>query len=217
MSAQATAPKEHEVAHHFDDLEQEFESHRMGMWLFLASEIMMFGALLVGGFGLLYRFPGAFAEGRAHLDWRLGAINTFFLLTSGFTMALAALHGQRGDQAKVRRSLWLSLLFAAGFLVVKAYEYSTKFHHGTLPGKFWRAEGFTDPHAHVFFGYYFAATGLHVLHVLIGMGLMVWCLIVSRKVKFTRGYITPVELSGLYWALIDLVWFVLFPLLYLVG
>jgi cytochrome c oxidase subunit 3 len=217
MTAQVTAPKEHEVAHHFDDLEQEFQSHRMGMWLFLASEIMMFGALLVGGFILMYRFPEAFAQGRAHLDWRLGAINTFFLLTSGFTMALAALHGQRGDQAKVRRALWLSLLFAAGFLVVKAFEYSAKFHHGTLPGKFWTAEGFTDPHAHVFFGYYFAATGLHVLHVLIGMGLMVWCLIVSRKVKFTRAYITPVELSGLYWALIDLVWFVLFPLLYLVG
>ncbi len=217
MSAEITAPKEHEVAHHFDDLEQEFESHRMGMWLFLASEIMMFGALLVGGFMLLYRFPEAFAEGRAHLDWRLGAINTFFLLTSGFTMALAALHGQRGDQAKVRRALWLSILFAAAFLVVKAFEYSSKIHHGTLPGGFWSAEGFTSEHAHVFFGYYFTATGLHVVHVLIGMGLMAWCLLVSRKVKFTRAYITPVELSGLYWALIDLVWFVLFPLLYLVG
>lgn len=215
--AELTVPKEHEVAHHFDDLEQEFESHRMGMWLFLASEIMMFGALLVGGFILLFRFPEAFAEGRAHLDWRMGAVNTFFLVTSGFTMALAALHGQKGNQAGVRRNLWLSLLFAAGFLVVKYFEYASKFHHGTLPGGFWTATGFTDPHAHVFFGYYFTATGLHVLHVLIGMGLMVWCLLVSRKVKFTRAYITPVELSGLYWALIDLVWFVLFPLLYLVG
>jgi len=215
--AELTAPKEDEVAHHFDDLEQEFESHKMGMWLFLASEIMMFGALLVGGFILMYRFPGAFAEGRAHLDLTMGAINTFFLLTSGFTMALAAMYGQRGDQAKVRRSLWLSLLFAAGFLVVKYFEYAAKFHRGTLPGHAWTATGFTDPHAHVFFGFYFAATGLHVLHVLIGMGLMVWCLLVSRKVKFTRAYITPVELSGLYWALIDLVWFVLFPLLYLVG
>jgi cytochrome c oxidase subunit 3 len=215
--AEITVPKEHEVAHHFDDLEQEFESHKMGMWLFLASEIMLFGALLVGGFILLYRFPEAFAEGRAHLDWRLGTVNTFFLLTSGFTMALAALHGQRGNQAKVRLNLWLSLAFAAGFLVVKYFEYASKFHHGTLPGKLWTATGFTDPHAHVFFGFYFTATGLHVLHVLIGMGLMVWCLIVSRKVKFTRAYITPVEMSGLYWALIDLEWFILFPLLYLEG
>jgi cytochrome c oxidase subunit III len=215
--AEATAPKEHEVAHHFDDLEQEFESHRMGMWLFIASEIMMFGALLVGGFLLLYRYPGAFAEGSLQLDWRLGALNTFFLLTSGFTMALAALHAQRGNQGAVRRNLWLSLLFAAGFLVVKYFEYSSKIHHGFLPGNLWTAEGLSDPHTHLFFGYYFTATGLHVLHVLIGMGLMVWCLLVSRKVRFTRAYITPVELSGLYWALIDLVWFVLFPLLYLVG
>jgi cytochrome c oxidase subunit 3 len=215
--AEMTVPKEHEVAHHFDDLEQEFESHKMGMWLFLASEIMMFGALLVGGFILLYRYPGAFAEGRAHLDLTMGAINTFFLLTSGFTMALAAMYGQRANQAKVRLFLWLSLAFAAGFLVVKYFEYASKFAHGTLPGHFWTATGFTDPHAHTFFGFYFAATGLHVVHVLIGMGLMVWCLLVSRKVKFTRAYITPIELSGLYWALIDLVWFVLFPLLYLVG
>lgn len=215
--AELTVPQEHEVPHHFDDLEQEFESSKMGMWLFLASEIMMFGALLVGGFILLYRFPGAFAEGRAHLSLGMGTLNTFFLLTSGFTMALAALHGQRSDQAGVRRYLWLSLLFAAGFLVVKALEYSTKFHHGTLPGPFWSAEGFTDQHAHLFFGFYFASTGLHVIHVLIGMGLMIWCLLVSRKVKFTRAYITPLELSGLYWALVDLVWLILFPLLYLVG
>jgi cytochrome c oxidase subunit 3 len=215
--AELTAPKEHEVAHHFDDLEQEFESHKMGMWLFLASEIMMFGALLVGGFVLLYRFPDAFAEGRAHLSLGMGAVNTFFLLTSGFTMALAALYGQRANQAKVRLNLWLSLVFASGFLVVKAFEYASKFSHGTLPGPFWSATGFTDPHAHIFFGFYFTATGLHVVHVLVGMGLMVWCLLVSRKVKFTRAYITPLELSGLYWALIDLVWFVLFPLLYLVG
>ena len=146
--AELTVPQEHEVPHHFDDLEQEFESSKMGMWLFLASEIMMFGALLVGGFILLYRFPGAFAEGRAHLSLGMGALNTFFLLTSGFTMALAALHGQRSDQAGVRRYLWLSLLFAASFLVVKSIEYATKFHHGTLPGPFWSAEGFTQGEVH---------------------------------------------------------------------
>ena len=215
--SEATLPKEHEVAHHFDDLEQEFESHRLGMWLFIASEIMMFGALLGGGLMLFFRYPEAWAEGRAALDWRLGALNTFFLLTSGLTMALAAWHAQRSEQDKVRRSLWLSLAFAAAFLVVKYFEYAAKFHHGTLPGNFFTAHGFTDPHAHVFFGFYFTATGLHVLHVLIGMGLMVWCLFVSRKVKFTRAYYTPIEQAGLYWALIDLVWIFLFPLLYLVG
>lgn len=215
--AEATVPKEHEVAHHFDDLEQEFESHRLGMWLFIASEIMMFGALLVGGFSLLYRFPGAFAEGRMQLDWQLGALNTFFLLTSGFTMALAALHAQQGEQGKVRRYLGVSIALAVGFLVVKSFEYSSKISHGLLPGNLWSAEGLSDPHTHLFFGFYFTATGLHVLHVLVGMGMMIWCLLVSRKVRFTRAYFTPVELTGLYWALIDLVWLVLFPLLYLVG
>jgi cytochrome c oxidase subunit 3 len=187
------------------------------MWLFIASEIMMFGALLVGGLFLLLKYPGGFAEGRAHLDWRLGSLNTFFLLTSGLTMALAAWHAQRSEQSKVRLMLGLSLLFAASFLVVKYFEYSAKFHHGLLPGNAFTGHGFSDPHAHVFFGFYFMATGLHVLHVLVGMGLMVWCLLVSRKEKFTRAYYTPVEQSGLYWALIDLVWIFLFPLLYLVG
>jgi cytochrome c oxidase subunit 3 len=213
----ATILHEHEVAHHFDDLEQEFESHRFGMWLFLASEIMMFGALLMGGLLILYRHPDAFAQARPHLDWRLGAINTFFLLTGGFTMALAAFYAQKSDQGKVQTNILVSLLMGAAFLVVKTIEYKAKFHHGLLPGHFWHGEGFTSPYAHVFFGYYFVSTGLHALHVIVGMGLMVWCLLVSRKVRFTRGYFTPVEMVGIYWALVDLVWIFLFPLLYLVG
>ncbi len=213
----ATTLHEHEVAHHFDDLEQEFESHRFGMWLFMASEIMMFGALLVGGLFLLYLHPDAFVEGRARLDWRLGALNTFFLLTGGYTMARAAAFAQNRQQDKVRTNVYLSLLMACGFLVVKTIEYKAKFHHGLLPGHAFHGEGFTSLHAHVFFGYYFVATGLHALHVLIGMGLMIWCLRVSNKIQFTRAYYTPVEFAGMYWALVDLVWIFLFPLLYLVG
>jgi len=209
--------EEHEVAHHFDDLEQEFESHRLGMWLFIASEIMMFGGLIVGGLLLLILHPSAFAEARPHLDWRLGALNTFFLLTGGFTMARAAAFAQKGEQGKVQLHLVLSLLFGAGFLVVKTIEYKAKFHHGLLPGDAFHGEGFTSLHAATFFGYYFVSTGLHALHVIIGMGIMVWCLLVSRKVHFTRAYYTPVEFAGMYWALVDLVWVFLFPLLYLVG
>ena len=213
----STTLQEHEVAHHFDDLEQEFESQKFGMWLFMASEIMMFGALLVGGLFLLYLHPDAFAESRPHLDWRLGALNTFFLLTGGFTMARAAGFAQQREQGKGRTNLILSLLLACGFLVVKTIEYKAKFHHGLLPGHAFHGEGFTSLHAHIFFGYYFVATGLHALHVLIGMGLMIWCLKVSKRVQFTRDYYTPVEFAGMYWALVDLVWVFLFPLLYLVG
>jgi cytochrome c oxidase subunit 3 len=213
----ASGLKEHEVAHHFDSLEQEFDSHRLGMWLFLASEIMMFGGLFVGAIIFLSLYPNAFSEGSHHLDWRLGAVNTFFLLTSGLTMGLAVVAAQRAEQGKVRTNLVLSIVFAAGFLVVKTIEYAQKFHHGTLPGKFFHAEGFTDPHAHVFYGLYFVMTGLHGLHVLIGMGLMIWCLVQASRVRFTRSFFTPVELVALYWALVDLIWVFLFPLLYLIG
>jgi cytochrome c oxidase subunit 3 len=210
--------KEHEVAHHFDSAEQEFDSVKTGMWLFLASEIMMFGALFVGCILFLTLHNAGFREGSHHLDWKLGALNTFWLLTSGLTMGLAVNAAQNGQQGKVRLNLALSILFAAGFIVVKTMEYQTKFHHGTLPGRLWHGEGFHDPFVHVFFGIYFIMTGLHGLHVLIGMGLMTWCLLFrANSVKFNRGYFTPVEMVALYWALVDLIWVFLFPLLYLIG
>lgn len=208
---------EHEVAHHFDSLEQEFDSHKLGMWLFLASEIMMFGALFVGALVFLTLYPDAFHEGSRHLDWKLGAVNTFFLLTSGLTMGLAVWSAQHGDQGKVRLNLILSIVLACGFLVVKSLEYASKFEHGTLPGNAFTATGFHDPHTHIFYGLYFVMTGLHGLHVLIGMGLMIWCLVLAGKYRFTRAFFTPVELVALYWALVDLIWVFLFPLLYLIG
>ncbi len=217
LASASSGLKTHEVAHHFDDLDQEFDSHKTGMWLFLASEIMMFGALFVGLIIFMTRWPGAYHEGSSHLDWRLGTVNTFFLLTSGLTMALAAYYAQQSNQGKVRANLILSLVLACGFLVVKTIEYQAKIHHGTLPGSYFHGEGFTDPHTHVFFGLYFIMTGLHAIHVLVGMGLMIWCLWISTREKFTRSWFTPVEMAGLYWALVDLVWVFLFPMLYLVG
>jgi cytochrome c oxidase subunit 3 len=217
MATASTGLPEHHVAHHFDSADQEFDSAKTGMWLFLASEIMMFGALFVGALIFLTLHPTAFREGSHHLDWRMGALNTFFLLTSGLTMGLAVIAAQAGQQAKVRMNLVISLLLASGFLVVKSMEYAVKIHHGTLPGRLWHAEGFTDPFAHVFFGIYFVMTGLHALHVLIGMSLMIFALIRSGKVRFTRAYFTPIEMVALYWALVDLVWVFLFPLLYLIG
>lgn len=217
MATARTVLPEHHVAHHFDSADQEFDSAKTGMWLFLASEIMMFGGLFVGALIFLSLHPAAFHEGARHLDWHLGALNTFFLLTSGLTMGLAVIAAQAGRQSQVRANLIISILLASGFLVVKSIEYSVKIHHGTLPGRLWHGEGFTDPYAHVFFGFYFIMTGLHALHVLIGMGLMIFALIRSGKVRFTRAYFTPIEIVALYWALVDLVWIFLFPLLYLLG
>ena len=206
-----------ETAHHFDSAEQEFDSVKTGMWLFLASEIMMFGGLFVGCILFITLHNEAFREGARHLDWRLGTLNTFFLLTSGLTMGLALHAAQNARQVWVRRYLLISILLAAGFLVVKFIEYKTKIDHGTLPGILWHGHGFTDPFVHVFFGIYFVMTGLHGLHVLIGMGLMIWCWFVAGKYRFSRSYFTPVEMSALYWALVDLIWVFLFPLLYLIG
>jgi cytochrome c oxidase subunit 3 len=217
MASASTGLPEHHVAHHFDSAEQEFDSVKTGMWLFLASEIMMFGALFVGALLFLTLHPTAFTEGSNSLNWKLGAVNTFFLLTSGLTMGLAVIAAQAGKQGAVRMNLVLSILFASGFLVIKAIEYSAKFEHGTLPGRLWHGHGFTDPFVHSFFGIYFVMTGLHGLHVLIGMGLMTWALACSFKVKFTRAYFTPIEMVAIYWALVDLVWVFLFPLLYLIG
>lgn len=217
MANPTTGLPEHHVAHHFDSAEQEFDSVKTGMWLFLASEIMMFGALFVGALIFLTLHPAAFREGAQHLDWRMGAVNTFFLLTSGLTMGLAVIAAQAGQQSKVRANLIASLLLASGFLIVKTIEYMGKFEHGTLPGRLWHGHGFVDPQVHVFYGFYFTMTGLHGLHVLIGMGLMLFALIRSTKVKFTRAYFTPIEMVALYWALVDLVWVFLFPLLYLIG
>lgn len=216
MASASTGLPEHHVAHHFDSAEQEFDSIKNGMWLFLASEIMMFGALFVGALIFHTLHPAAFTEGASHLDWKMGTLNTFFLLTSGLTMGLAVIAAQRGEQGKVRMNLVLSILFASGFLVVKAIEYAAKFEHGTLPGRFWHGHGFTDPFVHNFYGLYFTMTGLHGLHVLIGMGLMVFALIRSSQVRFTRSYFTPIEMVAIYWALVDLVWVFLFPLLYLI-
>jgi cytochrome c oxidase subunit 3 len=147
----------------------------------------------------------------------MGAINTFFLLTSGLTMGLAVIAAQRSEQNQVRLYLVLSILFASGFLIVKFFEYQAKFHHGTLPGKLFHGEGFHDPFVHLFYSFYFVMTGLHGLHVLIGMGLMAWCLIRAGQTRFTRSYFTPIENVAMYWALVDLVWVFLFPLLYLIG
>jgi cytochrome c oxidase subunit 3 len=217
MATATSGLPEHHVAHHFDSAEQEFDSAKTGMWLFLASEIMMFGALFVGALIFLNLHPESFREGSRHLDWKMGAINTFFLLTSGLTMGLAVIAAQAGQQAKVRANLLISIFMAGGFLVVKSIEYAAKFEHHTLPGKLFAAEGFTQPLVHLFYSFYFIMTGLHGLHVLIGMGLMVFCLVRSTRVKFTRNYFTPLEMTALYWALVDLVWVFLFPLLYLIG
>jgi len=207
---------EHHVAHHFDTAEQEFSAAKLGMWLFLAQEILFFSGVFVAYVIFRYLYPDAFLEGGKHLSWQLGALNTVFLIASSFTMVMGVRSAQVNKRKASINYLIATFMFALGFMCVKAIEYSQKIEHGYLPARWFFGEGASDK-LHIFFGVYFAATGLHGLHVLVGMGLIAWLIYRSIKGEFHSEYYTPLEMVGLYWHLVDLVWIFLFPLLYLVG
>ncbi len=216
-AGEGLSPQYH-VAHHFDTADQQFESNRMGVWLFLVTEILFFGGLFCA-FAVFrtWYLPG-FVEAHHHLDKIMGAINTVVLITSSLTMALAVRGAQTAKKGATTALLALTILCALIFLVVKYFEYSHKFHEGLLPGAAFHAEGFHHAkQASIFFAVYFMMTGVHGLHVVIGIGLITWILIRNHKGHFSGRYYSPVENVGLYWHLVDLVWIYLFPLLYLVG
>lgn len=203
-------------------MEQQFDASKIGMWLFLATEILLFGGLFVG-FGIMQaKHSAAFIAGHHHLDWQMGALNTCFLLISSFTMVMAvwaASNNRNGNKQRILvTNLLLTLGFAGGFMVVKYFEYSHKIHDGLLPGKFFHYTG-PDlvPNMFVFFSFYFMMTGLHGFHVLGGMGAITYLIIRSLKGDYTSDYFTQVDLIGLYWHLVDLIWIYLFPLLYLIS
>lgn len=203
--------------HHFINAEQQFDTSKLGMWLFLATEILMFGGLFVG-YGLMQSvYPEAWIAGHHHLDRIMGAINTVFLLCSSFTMVMAVHSASTNNKGKTIMNLLLTLGFAGGFLVIKYFEYAHKFHDGLLPGRFFSYHGGGPAEQAMFFGFYFCMTGLHGIHVLIGMILIAWITLRTMKGEFSSAYYTPVDLVGLYWHLVDLIWIYLFPLLYLVN
>jgi cytochrome c oxidase subunit 3 len=215
--ATSLSPQFH-VAHHFESADQQFESNRMGVWLFLVTEILFFGGLFCAFAVFRSWYYPAFLEAHTHLNWKLGALNTTVLIASSLTMALAVRSAQTNNKRATGVLLIITLLCAAAFMVVKYFEYSHKIHAGLLPGKYFTAEGFTTgKDAGLFFAVYFMLTGVHGTHVLIGMGLIIWLILRNKKGHFSQRYYSPVENVGLYWHLVDLVWIFLFPLLYLVS
>jgi len=216
-SSAGLSPQYH-VAHHFDSADQQFESNRMGVWLFLVTEILFFGGLFCAFAVFRTWYFDGFVEAHHHLDKVMGAVNTLVLITSSLTMALAVRSAQVANKKATSILLAITLACAGAFLVVKYFEYSHKFHDGLLPGGAFHAEGFLHPkQASIFFAVYFMMTGVHGLHVVIGIGLITWILVRNNKGHFSGRYYSPVENVGLYWHLVDLVWIYLFPLLYLVG
>lgn len=204
------------LAHHFGAIETQRHAERMGMWLFLANEVLLFAGLFCGY--ALYRFlyPVTFKLASAHLDVTLGTVNTVVLITSSLTVAMAH-HYAHHDRSRLAGVLLL-LSVAAGlaFMGIKAVEYSHKIDEGLLPGRFYSYAGLQAPGASMFFTVYFLATGLHAFHVLIGIGVLTWMGVRALRNEFHHNHSIPVELAGLYWHLVDLVWIFLYPLLYLV-
>lgn len=203
------------VYHHIDPI-NAYHAAKFGMWLFLATEILLF-AVLFTAFALYnWMYFDVFHHAAAKLDWRLGAVNTAVLLFSSYTAAVAVYKAQISDNRGVAMNFSVSFLCGLIFLVIKYFEYKAKWEAGYFPGtQFWMSEEFGSKYRN-YFGLYYVMTGLHALHVIIGMGILTWVILLARRSRFSNRYYTPVELAALYWHLVDLIWIFLFPLLYLI-
>jgi cytochrome c oxidase subunit III len=204
------------IAHQFDDLEQQQEAVTLGMWVFLATEVLFFGGMFLGYAVYRGMYHATFAAASRHLDITLGAVNTAVLLCSSLTMAMGVHEAQLNNRRKLVMFLILTMLLGAVFLGIKAYEYHHKFEEGLIPGTRMLWNGPNPQQASLFFLFYFAMTGMHALHMIIGIGVMGVLAIIAAKRKITSIYYTPVEVTGLYWHFVDIVWVFLFPLLYLI-
>jgi cytochrome c oxidase subunit III len=204
-------------AHHFDDLEQQHAASWIGMWVFLATEVMFFGGMFAGYTVYRYWYAQAFAGASNHLDVLLGGINTAVLICSSFTMALAVYSAETNRRKPLITFLLLTIVLGLVFLGIKFFEYYTKFEEHLVPGSLFKFEGPLARHAEIFFSFYFAMTGMHAVHMIIGIGLLTALVFHARRDGFSALYHTPVELTGLYWHFVDIVWIFLFPLLYLLG
>lgn len=218
------------LQHHFETPVQQFESAKLGMWLFLAQEVLFFSGLFVAYGVFRVQYPEAFEAGSAQLDRIIGGFNTCVLLISSFTAAMAVRMAQLEEKRWVSINLVITIVCAMAFLVIKYFEYEAKFDHGLLPGEHFHPHmehihswipGVEHVDAmpqktHIFFGIYFVLTGLHGIHVAIGIGVLLWILIRNQRGEFNKHYWTPVDIAALYWHLVDLVWIYLFPLLYLI-
>ena len=249
MSAHAEAHGNPHIAHHFADVHQQQEAHTLGMWTFLATEVMFFGGLFLAFIVYHIVYPEAFIYGSGKLSVLYGGINTFFLILSSLTMALAVHAAQVGNQKGLRRFLIFTIALAFAFLGVKTIEWGEKVQHHLIPGPHFditptlhHAPG-TEPtpkdlehykhdleqfehykkldpmlerHTQIFYLLYFIMTGLHGIHVIIGIGILFWIYLRARRGEFHEQWNTPVELTGLYWHFVDLVWIYLFPVIYLI-
>ena len=242
LPPQGFVENEHHVTlpqhrHHFETEEQQREAGSFGMWLFLLTEIMFFGGMFFAY--LLYRnwYYEAFVVASNQLSIPLGTANTAILISSGFFMALGVYYAETRNRRLLVICLWLTTLFGLAFLGVKTIEYHEKWEKHHIPGASFNAKEFMNPpvvpktgkpdqpalppdvaqKTQIFFFLYFAMTGMHALHMIIGIGLLFWLIYRAQRGEFSAGYVAPIENFGLYWHFVDIVWLFLFPLLYLIN
>ena len=214
------------LLHHFVEPQQQRDSASLGMWVFLATEVMFFGGLFCAY--LIYRLAyfGDFAAAAQTLSWKLGTTNTVVLICSSLTVVFAVYAAQHGKRRMLLTSLVLTLILGFAFLGIKGIEYHDKFVEHHVPGASFDFQNKTIPghpdqlanprHVQIYFALYFIMTGLHALHMIVGIGVFVWLLTIAWKGRLTPEYDTPMEIGGLYWHFVDIVWIYLFPLLYLI-
>jgi cytochrome c oxidase subunit 3 len=206
------------LAHQFDDLEQQKEASTLGMWVFLLTEVLFFGGLFCTYCVYRMSYPAAFTAGSVKLLVWAGTTNTFVLITSSLTMALAVRAAQTGDRRPLLIFLVLTMLLGCVFLGIKGFEYYKEWQEHHVPGAgFEFEEAQYAQQAQIFFSLYFMMTGVHALHMIIGLGIMSVMLWWAWGGLLTPEYHSPIEISGLYWHFVDIIWIFLFPLLYLIG
>jgi len=203
------------LAEQFEDLPQQQEASTLGIWTFLATEILFFGGLFMSYIAYRNAYPQAFAEASKHTIMLFGTLNTAVLLTSSLTMVLAVHAIQENNVKGLFRFLLCTIALACAFLVIKGIEYHQDLDERLWPGPDFRAG--MPPQSQIFWFLYWAMTGLHAIHVTIGIGALSWVARQARRDRFSPAYYNPVDVTALYWHFVDIVWIFLYPLLYLIN
>ena len=217
LAGGSSSPRAYARAHQFDDPGQQREAGVLGMWTFLVTEILFFGGMFAGYTVYRSLYPNAFRAGSHAMNLTIGSVNTAVLILSSLTMALAVHASQTGRKKSLVAYLSVTMLFGLMFLGFKAIEWTAEFREHHVPGPRFSFGGPDPVHSQIFFSFYFAMTGMHALHMVIGLGLMTFLLITARQGRYGPEYHSPVVVGGLYWHFVDIVWIFLYPLLYLIG
>jgi len=212
------SPEATHLRHHFATAEQQMDASMLGMWTFLITEVLFFGGMFTSY--AIYRsmYPDAFASTSRYMNVVLGGSNTAVLICSSLTMAMAVRAAQLSKRKELMNFLVLTVIFGTTFLVIKGFEYHSKWVEHLVPGFGFQYEpAYYAQHAQILFFLYFCMTGMHAIHMIVGLGLLTYLWIKAKRGVFSTNYFSPVEMIGLYWHFVDIVWIFLFPLLYLIG